>query len=113
MNFNNKEIQIASNHLHLAQKEIQNCAKIVYDALEKLEQLYSNDATSIDLITKAMTALQFQDIVHQRLMKVDKFLQTIDPHINIKLQHQFIEEFAWENEVNQEDVDSLFNTQKG
>lgn len=113
MNFNNKEIEIASNHLHTAQKEIQKCAKTIYDVLEKLEKLHHNDEASIDLITKAITALQFQDIVHQRLMKIDKFLRTIDPQIDIRLQNQFIKEFAWENEVVQEDIDSLFNTQKG
>ena len=113
MDFHNKEIEIASNHLHTAQKEIQKCAKTVYDVLEKLEKLHHDDEAYIDLLTKAMSALQFQDIVHQRLMKVDKFLQTIDPQIDIHLQNQFIKEFAWENEVNQQDVDSLFNTQKG
>ncbi len=110
--FHNKSIQIASNHLSLAKKEIQECANQIY---ERLQQLLNRcqDEESQHLLSDAMATLQFQDILTQRLNKLNDFLGVVDQQAQFGTNQRYLEEFAWENEVDQSDIDQMFNAYKG
>ncbi len=110
--FHNEPIRIASNHLNLAKQEIEECANLLYD---KLQQLLSRcqDKESHQLLGEAMAALQFQDILTQRLKKLDDFLGVVDQQAQFGTNKRYLEEFAWENEVDQSDIDQMFNEYKG
>ncbi len=104
--FKNEDIKIASNHLQLARQEIEECSDGVYETLQKVGE---NLPAAQEKIVEALTFLQFQDIITQRLKKVEEFLQIIDKSVDLKSSQEFLEEFAWENEVDQEDIDKMFN----
>jgi len=110
--FRNESIQIASNHLTLAKQEIEECANLVYD---KLQQLLSRcqDEESHKMLSEAMAALQFQDILTQRLDKLNDFLGVVDQRADFGTEKRYLDEFAWENEVDQSDIDQMFNEYKG
>ena len=109
----NKQIEIAINHLELARKEITECANGVYKALETLEKDFTTNEEILDTITHAMVLLQMQDIVTQRLEKLKDFFLRIDAKIDLPEDSEYLKDFAWENEVDQTDVDTLFNQNKG
>ncbi len=109
--FRNESIQIASHHLLTAKQEVTECADQVY---EKLQQLLSlcQDEQSHKLLTQAMAALQFQDILTQRLDRLSHFLEIIDQRAEFGADKKYLEEFAWENEVEQSDIDEMFDEYK-
>lgn len=110
--FCNKHFRIAAEHIALAKEEIGKCADTVYNNLQELF-LTCQDEKSKDLITQALAALQFQDIITQRLDKLDSFLQMVDKQTHLMEDKRFLDEFAWENEVDQNDIDQMFNNYKG
>ena len=109
--FLNDSLLIADNHLKQARDEISEAAQTIYNELENLERL-SSDCSNYEKIVvsieKAMAALQFQDIVRQRLEKIEDFLHKIDTQVSINLPKSYLEEFRWENEVSQDDIDQFF-----
>lgn len=109
---NNEQIAIAINHINLAKDEITECANTLYATLEMLEKQCDNHEMKENII-KAIATLQIQDIVTQRLTKLEDFMQRIDTVISLPQDNAYLEEFAWENEVDQNDIDAMFNERKG
>ncbi len=110
--FVNEQIEIASNHLLMAKEEITECADKIYENLQKLAQSCQDEA-SHSLVMDTLAALQFQDIVTQRLDKLKDFLSVVDKSANFEEDRSYLEAFAWENEVDQNDIDQMFNDYKG
>ncbi len=109
--FNNEQMAIASKHIRLAREELAECANSIYKALETLHTNCDNSELK-EIIFEAMAALQMQDIITQRLVKLEDFIQRIDSVVSLPLDSVYLEEFAWENEVSQDDIDAMF-IQKG
>ncbi|MRJ01886.1 MAG: hypothetical protein GXO19_06550 [Epsilonproteobacteria bacterium] len=105
----NEALRIAVNHLQLASTELGECAQKVSKELEEgIGISERGEAIDVQTLLDALTALQMQDIVTQRLQKVQDFLKLLDQHLLIKSSEEFLDRFAWENEVNQEEIDRLF-----
>ncbi|WP_201335411.1 MULTISPECIES: hypothetical protein [unclassified Nitratiruptor] len=64
-------------------------------------------------INETIAVLQLEDIIVQRLKKVSDFLTMIDENIELEKDKRFLDEFAWEKEVDQSDIDRMFNEYKG
>ncbi len=111
-NFCNQNIAIASHHIDESLQELDTCATKIFTALSQLEQT-CNDSESLASIQDALAILQMQDIITQRLKKIQDFLILLDKKVTVESDEQFLEEFAWENEVDQSDVDALFENYKG
>jgi len=108
----NEQIAIALNHLNLANEELQMCSNTLYTTLQNLEKEISNPILH-EMLIKAITSLQMQDIITQRIEKLKSFLKALDEKISLSTDKSYLEEFAWENEVEQDDIDSMFNEYKG
>lgn len=108
----NNQIAIALNHLELMQKELETCTNTLYSALQTLEQNITDEALH-ETLTNALASLQMQDIITQRIAKLKEFLAIVDANVSLPLDESYLNEFAWENEVNQDDIDALFNEYKG
>ncbi|BCD68405.1 hypothetical protein [Nitratiruptor sp. YY09-18] len=109
--FENKNLEIAATHLRTSKEELNQCANTIFATLQKLENIA--DEKTKNEILDAVAALQMQDIITQRLDKVASFLAMIDKEVALQSDSQFLDQFAWENEVDQDDVDALFNEYKG
>jgi len=107
--YQNEHFQIATSHLRTAKAEIAKCADEVYKKLMLLKE----DSLNPQLLQDALSALQFQDIVTQRLSKVEEFLDLLDENLIIESEREYLEAFKWENEVDQKDIDRLFETTQG
>ncbi len=112
MQFRNEHIKIATNHLELAKEEASQCAQSLFEKLEKLQNM-DDEASQQQLISQMMATLQLQDIITQRLDKIEQFLTTLDKDVDIERNSSFLDDFAWENEVDQDDIDQMFNEYKG
>ena len=110
--FNNKQIAIAINHLNLAKEELAQCSDQLYKTLQTLGQKIE-DSSSHTTILEALASLQMQDIISQRLEKLKEFLSIIDKNISLPVDEAYLDKFAWEREVNQDEVDAMFNNTKG
>lgn len=56
---------------------------------------------------ESLTLLEFQDIIAQRLKKVEDFLIKIDKIIDSKETKEYLKDFAWDREITQDDVDEI------
>ena len=110
--FKNQNIAIASNHIDLSLQELDNCATKLFSTLTQLEK-NCNDTQYHSTLQEAIAILQMQDIITQRLKKIQDFLTTVDKSVTIDSDERFLQEFAWENEVDQADVDAMFENFKG
>ncbi|NPA64412.1 MAG: hypothetical protein GXO16_05495 [Epsilonproteobacteria bacterium] len=108
----NESIAIAINHLDLAKSEITECATSIYKKIESILQSVSEESIAREL-SQALAALQTQDIVTQRLEKLKEFFQLLDERIDFAPSKEYLEEFAWENEVDQDDIDAMIDGYKG
>lgn len=108
----NEHFQIATNHLQQARDEITECANTIYETLMQLQQT-DLPQTSKELVMEALASLQMQDIITQRMDKLSDFLQRVDKEITLPDDEGYLEAFAWENEVDQSDIDAMFNDYKG
>jgi len=108
----NKALKIAQHHLDLSYEEITDCANKVYEKINDVISKSDNQEVKETLL-EALTLLQTQDIVTQRIMKLKDFLQLLDRHINLEASEEYLDEFAWENEVKQEDIDAMISQFKG
>ena len=111
-NIQNEQIAIALNHLDLAKDELETCANTLYSSLQSLEQNITDEALH-ETLTNALASLQMQDIITQRIEKLKDFLTILDANVSLPLDESYLNEFAWENEVNQDDIDAMFNEYKG
>ncbi|NPA03487.1 MAG: hypothetical protein GXO61_01360 [Epsilonproteobacteria bacterium] len=102
--YKNEHFKIATNHLRIAKEEISKCADEVYEKLSLLKGEVANE----EALQYALSALQFQDIVTQRLSKVEEFLNHLDEKVLIESDRKYLEQFEWRNEVDQKDIDRLF-----
>jgi len=109
--FKNRDLEIATTHLRTSKEELGQCAERLFGILQELEEQI--DERLKDRIVDAIATLQMQDIITQRLDKVAAFLTKIDDEVILRSSSDFSESFAWENEVDQDDVDALFNQYKG
>ena len=110
----NKSLEIAVNHLSLAKSELDKCAQELYRKLEQLSQLvHAGEPIDHQILIDAISTLQLQDIISQRLDKVSDFLQLVDNKVDMQASQSYLDEFAWEKEVNQDEIDSMFNDYKG
>lgn len=110
--FANEQLAIAYTHLQKSEKELSECADQLFDFLSSLEK-QTTDAQQKDRIAHALAKLQIQDIITQRLTKVQNFLISLDKEITLPTDDNFLREFAWEKEVDQNDIDSMFENYKG
>ncbi|BAF69719.1 hypothetical protein [Nitratiruptor sp. SB155-2] len=110
--YNNEHIKIAVHHLDLASQEVAECSNSVLQTLQQLQRQIQ-DPVLHEKINEAIAVLQLEDIIVQRLKKVSDFLTMIDDNIELEKDKKFLDEFAWENEVNQDDIDKMFNEYKG
>lgn len=110
--FNNKQIAIAINHINLAKEELMQCSEQLYKTLQTVGQKI-DDSSSHTTILEALASLQMQDIISQRLEKLKEFLSIIDKNISLPLDETYLEKFAWEREVEQNEVDAMFSSHKG
>ena len=102
----NESLQIAVNHLRLSKDELSQCAGHIS---EKLEQLMQSTPELAGELIAILSDLQLQDIITQRLDKIEAFLQLLDEKVDMSTSKEFLDEFAWENEVDQDDIDAMFN----
>ncbi len=110
--FVNEQLAIAHNHLQLGAEELSSCADKLYETLSFLEEHTDNEEDK-NRIIEALAALQMQDIITQRLAKVRDFLASLDKEVTLPTDEGFLREFAWENEVDQNDIDAMFEEYKG
>jgi len=103
--FKNKDFKIATNHLDLCINESEEAVKEIMEIINEIKKSKDFDQKKLDTIIEK---LQFQDICAQRLKKVQNFLKEIDK--NYKSNNTDLEEFAWENEVIQDDVDDILKS---
>ncbi len=108
----NRHFEIATNHIEQAKDEMTKCSDTIYNTLMKFQELSLSQELSEEL-TNALAALQMQDIVTQRLDKLKEFIQRVDEEITLPEDERYLDAFAWENEVDQSDIDALFNDHKG
>ncbi len=108
----NDHLAIAHNHLDLSAQELGACADTLYETLTTLEEELQESELK-DRVLHALAALQMQDIITQRLRKVQDFLALLDNEVTLPADEAYLEEFAWENEVNQDDIDAMFSEYKG
>ncbi|MRI83741.1 MAG: hypothetical protein C6I00_04900 [Nitratiruptor sp.] len=104
----NEAFQIAINHLQNAREELGSCAQTVSENIETLLQRIPKEQQEHEILFQALTALQMQDIITQRLEKLKAFVQLLDKHLTFESSDTFLHEFAWENEVDQNDIDAMF-----
>ena len=107
---NHKAIQIAINHLHQARKELQECSTHISQTLEEL--LKKEKGEEKEEVLQTLSTLQLEDIITQRLQKIEDFLLHLDKEDLSKLTKEYLEQFAWENEMEQDSIDKMFS-QKG
>lgn len=108
--FKNRDFEIAYNHLQLSIEESENSTKEVLEILNSLLKEKNRDEKLVKNLENAIEKLQFQDIFAQRLKKVQNFLKEIDKKIDSKKDENKLNEFAWENEVDQNDVDDILKS---
>ncbi len=89
----------------------------------EMEKVKQNENTLSEILTEALTLLEFQDILAQRLKKISEFLNDVEKDI-VKLAVDLglednpdskkakeikkkLEELEWKKEVNQADVDDI------
>jgi len=102
----NRSLEIAVEHLHLSKEELSSCAA---DISSKIEKLMENSPQLSNELLAILSALQLQDIITQRLDKIEAFLQLLDGKVDFSASKEYLDEFAWENEVDQDDIDAMFN----
>ncbi len=102
----NRSLEIAIQHLHLSKEELGKCATEISHKIESLME--RSPELSSDLL-ETLSALQMQDIITQRLTKIEEFLQLLDQKVDFSASADYLEEFAWENEVDQDDIDAMFS----
>ncbi len=115
-----KIIDLIGSSLESLQKAISEVEKIEGAGREKVLKLLSD---ILNNLTNALTLLEFQDILAQRLLKVKQFLSDIEKSI-VKIAilagieetaHESdkeelkkkLEELEWKKEVSQEEVDRI------
>ncbi len=108
----NEALKIAKHHLDLSYEEITECANKVYEKIDYAISKSDNHDVKETLL-EALALLQAQDIVTQRITKLKDFLQLLDRHVNLEASQEYLEEFAWENEVDQNDIDAMISQYKG
>ena len=108
----NRQIEIAINHLELAKEELNRCADTVYNSLQTVENKIADEHLH-EILTKALASLQMQDIISQRIERLKKFLAIVDENVSLPTDETYLKEFAWEKEVDQNDIDQMFNEYKG
>ncbi|WP_281951184.1 hypothetical protein [Nitrosophilus kaiyonis] len=110
--FKNEDFKIAYDHLQLSIDESEKNTKKILEILYSMSKDI-NEGNFKDLenkIVKATELLQFQDIISQRLKKVQNFLKEIDSLIDSQIDKEKLSDFAWENEVEQNDVDDILKS---
>ncbi len=91
----------------------------------EIERVKQNESTISSNLTEALTLLEFQDILAQRLKKISSFLTEVEKDImKIALElglsetkdskqaekiRKKLEELEWKKEVSQKDVDEILN----
>jgi DNA polymerase I-like protein with 3'-5' exonuclease and polymerase domains len=103
---NNKSLEIAVEHLRLSKEELSHCST---DISSRIEKLIENAPELSEELISILSALQLQDIITQRLDKIEDFLRLLDGKVDFSASKEYLEEFAWENEVDQDDIDAMFN----
>ena len=110
--FKNRDFEIAYNHLQSSIQESQKASEEILKNLNSaMEMVKNKDYENLEkLLIKSIENLQFQDILAQRLKKVQDFLKNVDSIIETEKDKKKLDEFAWENEVVQEDVDDILKS---
>ncbi|WP_187647014.1 hypothetical protein [Nitrosophilus labii] len=118
--FKNKDYEIAYRHLEKSRKESEEATKnilhYINDSLEILNTIENTNANEALLkklrknLENSLISFQFQDIISQRLKKVEGFLLQADKTQGPVKAGKELEEFAWENEVEQEHIDDILKS---
>ncbi len=118
--FKNKDYEIAYKHLEKSRIESEEATKNILnyineslELLKQLESLQTNDSLIKELrenLEKSLVSFQFQDIISQRLKKVEEFLLQADKTHGPVIAGKELKEFAWENEVEQEHIDDILKS---
>ncbi len=112
--FKNRDFEIACNHLLKARNESKDATKDILKSLNEVLKILQNNGKdtqkAISNIKKSIEKLQYQDILAQRLKKVEDFLKEIDKKIDTNKDEDELNEFAWENEVAQDDIDDILKS---
>ncbi|ADU96815.1 nitrogenase component 1 family protein [Thermovibrio ammonificans] len=114
-----KLIDLIGNSLEELQKGIELAGNLKGEEAQKLTSILT---TTLNNLMTALTLLEFQDILAQRLLKVKNFLSELEKSI-LKIAllagledkpqeeqeeiQKKIEELEWKKEVTQEDVDQI------
>ncbi len=113
----NKCIEIAINHIHKAHDELKECSSELSRYLEAiLAAIHEGREVKKSVVFDALAVLQLEDIITQRIGKIEEFLFYLDKEVDVKdleFEPKYLEDFAWENEVDQEDIDRMFDENKG
>ncbi len=111
-NCKNEHIDIALYHLDEATKELNELTSSVMELLQELLQKVQ-DPKMHEKILETIAKLQLEDIIVQRIRRVEDFLKMVDKNVMLEADKNFLEEFAWENEVDQNDIDKMLQEYKG
>ncbi len=111
-NCNNEHIRIALFHLDEAIKELNELSSTLMETLQELLQK-EQDPQTHEKILETISKLQLEDIIVQRIRRVEDFLKMVDDNVVLEADKKFLDEFAWENEVDQEDIDKMLQEYKG
>ena len=114
-----KLIDLIGDSLEKLQESLELTQKLTGEEAQKLQSLIS---ATLNNLMSALTLLEFQDILAQRLLKVKTFISDVEKSIlkiallaglEEKPQEEKdeikkkIEELEWKKEVSQEDVDEI------
>ena len=114
-----KLIDLIGDSLEKLQESLELTQKLTGEEAQKLQSLIS---ATLNNLMNALTLLEFQDILAQRLLKVKTFISDVEKSIlkiallaglEEKPQEEKdeikkkIEELEWKKEVSQEDVDEI------
>lgn len=107
--FKNRDFEIAYNHLEKSIKEseeaVEKILKNINISLKIADNLKNSELKNS--LKEIISLLEFQDILAQRLKKVEDFLIKVDKIVDSKESKEDLKEFAWEKEITQNDVDEI------
>ncbi len=110
----NRDFQIAYEHLQKSIEESEEAVKkaieLIHENIELVNENGIDRETFVENLTKQLELLQFQDILAQRLKKVQQFLIQTDNSISTHQSEIALKEFAWEKEIEQENVDDILKS---
>ena len=107
--FKNEDFKIAYNHLEKSIKESEEATKKIIENINnslKIAKSLGNQNLK-RYLENSLVLLEFQDIIAQRVKKVEDFLKKVDKIVDTKDLKENLKEFAWERETTQEDVDEI------